>query len=151
MSLYNRLFGENEDAVALLGMINLTRNKFVRYRDVYLNKEGTKIIVLTRLGGANREDYFEIIENVKANPYYIKDYDDEFDNTYAYFEFKVPEKYADTCKKIAPKEDRLNVGDMFKKEVEEAKIPGSGASKRADAIAEEIFKAMEGGLSIIDL
>lgn len=51
MSLYNVLFGENEEATVLLGMIGATREDFGRYRDVYLNTEGNKIIVLTRVGG----------------------------------------------------------------------------------------------------
>lgn len=51
MSLYNRLFQENEDATALLGMISCTRDMFQRYRDVFLNVEGNVITVLTRLGG----------------------------------------------------------------------------------------------------
>lgn len=151
MSLYARLFGENEDATALLGMLSLTRRDFERYRDVYLNKEGTKITVVARLGGKNRRDYKQVFKNMKKHPNYIKNYDDKFDNTYSYFEFKIPEKYQYTCKTIAPKEDRMSVGDMFKKEVAEAKIPGSEASKRADAIAEEIFRAMESGNPFIEL
>ena len=115
MSLYNKLFGENEDATALLGMLSLTRKDFERYRDVYLNKKGTKMIVLTRIGGGNRKDYKDVFKNIKKHPEYIKNYDDKFDKTYAYFEFDVPEKYKYTCKSIAPKEDRLSVGDMFKK------------------------------------
>lgn len=51
MSLYNMLFGENPDAMALLGMLELTRKVFGRYRDVYLNKDGTKITVISRIGG----------------------------------------------------------------------------------------------------
>lgn len=151
MSLYTRLFGENEDAVALLGMLSLTRNEFQRYRDVYLNKEGTKIIVLTRLGGGNRKEYKQVFKNMKKHPYYIKNYDDKFDKTYAFFEFKVPEKYEHTCKAIAPKEERLSLKEMFEKEIEESKIPGSEASKRADAIAEEFFRAMESGNPFIGL
>ena len=150
MSLYNRLFGENENAVPLLGMISLTKNDFQRYRDVYLNKEGTKITVLTRLGGGNRNDYKETIEKIRKNPNYIYDYDDGYDSTYAYFEFTVPDKYTQTCKILAPKEDRLSVGEMFKKEIEEANIPGSPAAKRQEEIAEMLFKAMESGQNFIE-
>ena len=57
MSLYNRLFNENKDATALLGMINCTRNDFMRYRDVYLNKTGTIITVVARIGRYNRKEY----------------------------------------------------------------------------------------------
>lgn len=156
MSLYNRLFGENEDATALLGMLNLTRNEFGRYRDVYLNKEGTVITVLARVGGANRKEYRQVFNNMMHNEYYYQSYDDDFDKTYTYFEFKVPDKYSDVCKKIAPKEDRLSVGKMFKKEIQEAEIPGSDASKRMNAIAAELFENFlfgEGsnGINIIKL
>lgn len=92
MSLYNKLFDENKDAMALLGMIELTRNDFQRYRDVWLNKEGTIITVFTRLGGNNRKEYKQVFENIRKNPYYVQDFDDNFDETYAYIRFKVPEK-----------------------------------------------------------
>ena len=151
MSLYNTLFGENEDATALLGMLSLRRQDFERYRDVYLNKKGTKIIVLTRIGGGNRSDYKNVFKNIKKHPDYIKNYDDKFDKTYAYFEFNVPEKYKHTCKTIAPKEDRLSVGDMFKKEAEESQIPGTDAYKRADKIAEKIIEDIKKGNHIIEL
>lgn len=151
MSLYNRLFGENEDATALLGMVSVTRNDFQRYRDVHLNKEGTEIIVTTRLGGGNRNYYRQVFTNMKKNENYIKDEDDKFDNTYCYFRFKVPEKYADTCKKIAPKEDQPSVGEMFKREIEESKKPGTAAAKRMEALASAIFDSMESGDQFIEL
>ena len=157
MSLYNRLFGENEDAAALLGMLHLTKNKFGRYRDVYLNKEGTVISVLTRIGGGNRSDYNQVYTDIKKHPHYIKDYPDDFDDTYQYFDFSVPEEYLWTCSKMAPKDDRLSVGDMFKKETEEAKDPNSEASKRMEALADELFKNLfddsdnNGGIHIIHL
>ena len=71
MSLYNRLFGENPDAMALLGMIGTTRNDFQRYRDVNLNKDGNIIIVTTRLGGGNRDNYKQVFTNMRRNENYI--------------------------------------------------------------------------------
>lgn len=151
MSLYARLFGENEDATALLGMLSLTRRDFERYRDVYLNKGGTRIIVVARIGGGNRKDYKQVFKTMKKHPFFAKNYDDKFDKTYTYFEFIIPHKYADVCKKIAPKEDRLSVGDMFKKESEEAQKPGTEAYKRAEQLAKEIMEAIESGNNIINL
>lgn len=139
MSLYNKIFGENEDAAALLGMLHLTRNKFGRYRDAYLNKEGTVITVVTRIGGGNKHDYNQVYTDMKRHPHYLKDYPDEFDETYQYFDFNVPAGYQWTCSKIAPKEDRKSVGEMFKQEVEDAKDPNSAASKRMEQLAHEIF------------
>ena len=151
MSLYNKLFGENENAMALLGMIELTRNDFQRYRDVYLNKSATIITVLARIGGDNRKNFKQVFINIRKNKWYIRDFDDNFDNTYTYIQFKIPEKYQYTCKMIAPKEKELTVGEKFKKEVEEADIPGTDAYKRMDAIAKQIMGEIEKGNHFIEL
>jgi hypothetical protein len=155
VSLYNRLFGENEYSDILLGFIGVNKNMFMRYRDCYLNKEGTIVTILTRLGGVNRRTYKQVFNNVKQNPNYVRDYDDDYDDTYCYFEFKVENKYLKTAKIMAPKENRLSVGDMFKKEIEESQIEGSPASKRMEALANEISEKIEEckktGNNIIDL
>ena len=151
MSLYGRLFGENEEASAILGFAGLTRGMFMRYRDCFLNPEGTIVTVITHIGGNNRDEYRQAHTDIKRHPNYICDYDDAFDNTYCYFEFKVNDKFLETAKKIAPKEQHISVGDMFKKECEEANIPGSPAAKRQEEIAKLIFDAMENGEHRIDL
>lgn len=151
MSLYNTLFGENEDATALLGMINLTRNDFQRYRDVHLNVAGTIITVLTRIGGNNRKDYRQVFTNIRRNEFYVKDFDDNFDNTYAYFQFKVPEKYAKTCKHIAPKEERKTIKELFDKEIHDMQIPGTEAFERAEKLARQIMGNIESGNHFIGL
>lgn len=151
MSLYNRLFGENKDATALLGMINCTRDDFMRYRDVHLNKAGTIITVTARIGGNNRKKYGYILNNIRKNIHYKRDFDDNFDNTYAYIQFSVPEEYIKTCKMIAPKEERLNFGELFKKEIKDAEIPGTEAYKRMEDIANEIMKNIEKGNPFIGL
>lgn len=151
MSLYGRLFGENEEAPAILGFAGLTRGMFMRYRDCFLNPDGTIVTVITCIGGNNRDEYRQAHTDIKRHPNYICDYDDAFDNTYCYFEFKVDDKFLETAKKIAPKEQHISVGDMFKKECEEANIPGSPAAKRQEEIAKLIFNAMENGEHRIDL
>ena len=151
MSLYSRLFGENKEAHVLLGFVGLNKGIFMRYRDVYLNKKGTKVIVISRTGGDNRKDYRQSFINIRKNPNYIRDYDDEFDKTYCYFEFKVPDEFKYTAMQMAPKEDRISVGDMFKKEVEDAKVPGSPAAKRQEEIADLIMEAIIRGDHTIDL
>lgn len=154
MSLYNFLFGENKNSDILLGVIGLCKKDFGRYRDIYLNPEGDTITVLTRLGGLNRKDYEEEINKIKKNELYIKDYDDEYDNTYAYFEFKVPEKYSKMCKTITPKENRLSLKEMFDNEIEQSNIEGSDANKRKNEftkiILDEIDKA-ENDINIIGI
>ena len=151
MSLYTKLFGENKDAVALLGMLSLTRNSFGRYRDVYLNKAGDIITVLTRIGGGNAKEFAYVYNTLKEHSHYIRDYEDDFDETYAYFEFNVPTKYKQACRMMAPAEDRLSVGDMFHEEIEEASNPNSEAAKRMDKIAKEIMNAIDSGNTFISL
>ena len=151
MSLYNKLFGEHPDATALLGMIEVTRNDFKRYRDVYLNKEGNVITVITRLGGKNKNNYMQVFIDMQKNKHYIKDFEDDLDNTYCYFSFRVPEKYLNTTKYMSPNDEPLSVGDKFKKEIEEARIPGSPAAKRQEEIAEWIMKNIIEGNNIIEL
>ena len=100
MSLYNTLFGINKEMPVLLGMLAVNTEYFGRFRDVELIKSGSVIQVFTRTGGDNREDYKENWEKIRKHELYIGDYDDDFDNTYAYIEFKVPERYKDTAKKM---------------------------------------------------
>ena len=151
MSLYKRLFGENEEAPAILGFAGLTRGMFMRYRDCFLNPDGTVVTVITRIGGGNRNEYRQAHINIKRHPNYIRDYDDDFDDTYCYFEFKVDDKFLETAKKIAPKEQHPSIHEMFKKECEEANIPGSPAAKKQEEIAKLIFEAMKNGEHTIDL
>lgn len=151
MSMYNKLFGENEEATVLLGMIGVTRSFFERYRDAYLNKTGTKITVLTRLGGNNKKEYKHVYKAIRENPNFIKAYNDKFDKTYAYFEFKVPEKYKETAKKIAPKEEEPTLKEKFEKQFAEMSIAGTPAYEKANEIAEGILKAIQNGEKFIGI
>ena len=112
----------------------------MRYRDVYLNVGGDIVTVVARIGGKSyRKEYKQIFKNIKRKEYFVKDYDDKFDETYCYFDFKVPDKYSHTCEMMAPKEPVLSVGEKFHKEIQESKIPGSPAEKRMTQLAEAIF------------
>lgn len=144
MSLYNQLFKENKDADVLLGVLGINKAIFIRYRDIYLNKEGDKITVYTRCGGGNRETCSDMYSRIRNHPNYIRDYDDSFDNTYAYVEFSVPERYRDMCKHIAPKEDPLTVSQKFDQAVENMKKDPHGPEmKQAMDIFGPIFKEIE--------
>jgi len=101
MSMYNMLFSNNPDYKRILKSIGLegggpsTNSDLVyveRFRDSFY-KDGI-IYIYTRLGGGNREAYKECIEKLINNKYYIKNYDDELDCTYATFEFKKPDGVA---------------------------------------------------------
>ena len=111
MSLYNILHGQNPIAAALLEMLDVTPADFNRYRDAHLNKDGTVIIVYTRCGGGNRDDYFPT--ELTRHPSYIKDYDDDYDNTYAYIEFNVPTEYLELCSTLSTGHDPKTVHELF--------------------------------------
>lgn len=150
MSLYNMLFGTNEDASALLGMIEVNKEYFDRFRDVELTQAGEVIRVFTRLGGGNRDYYKKTWKKIQNHKLYIKDYDDDFDGTYAYIEFKVPEKFLETTKKMF-KGDPESFENKFKKELEDMDKPGTKASENAEKIANIITNAIKDGNKFIGL
>lgn len=141
MSLYNALFGKNEDKDVLLGMIGLTESFFERFRDIHLIKQGTVIRVFTRLGGENREDYEDTWEDITDHELYITDYDDDFDCTYAYIEFNIPEKFKETAKKMF-KGEPMSFEEKFNESLEDIGKEGTKANETAKIIAEQIENAI---------
>jgi len=101
MSLYNMLHGFNEHVEELLEILNLSSSDFGRFRDAYLNADGTEIIVFTRCGGGNREDYEWVFDDMESHPMYIRNEDDNYDCTYCSFYFKVPEDKLELTKSWA--------------------------------------------------
>jgi len=89
MSLYNMIFGMNPDSDKLLEILGKTREDFGRFRTVYM--EDGFIVVHTRNGGSNREDYEDVFDEMSTHPWYSHDADDDFDCTYANIYFKIPE------------------------------------------------------------
>lgn len=102
MSLYGVLGLDNSRSVSneLHDMLKLSDYDTGRYRDMYLSKDGTRIILLTRNGGGNREWQEDSIKSLQSHPLYRKDRDCDWDETYAEFFFTVPEEHADRCKEL---------------------------------------------------
>ena len=150
MSLYNTLFGVNEDMPILLGMIGLNAEYFNRFRDIDLINGGTVIRVMTRLGGGNRKNYQETWDKIRRHKLYLGDYDDGFDETYAYIEYKIPEEYIKTAKTMF-KGEPISFSERFKKELEDMDKPETEAYKRANEIAQKFVDAMENGKNIIEM
>ncbi len=90
MSLYNMLFGVNQLAPVLLAALGLSRDQVPRFRDCYVDGEKKQIVIHTRTGGGNREDYQDENDELCAHPQYLHDEDDDFDSTYADFYFSFP-------------------------------------------------------------
>lgn len=146
MSLYNCLFGMNKNTDAILGLIGLESDFFARFRDVNLIENGEIVRVLTRTGGFNREEYVDNWQEIYKNSNYITDYDDDFDNTYAYIEFKVPEDKLKEIKALYTGEpDSLE--DKFNKSIEEMNNPNSDSFKVAEKIAKQITEQIDKGES----
>lgn len=90
MSLYNMFFGMNPDTDKLLSLLGKTRADFGRFRNVYM--QDGYIVVHTRNGGGNRDDYEDVFDEMSEHPWYSHDEDDDFDYTYANIYFKLPEE-----------------------------------------------------------
>ena len=122
------LFGKNPNSDRLMAMLKLdTVYPIGRFRDIFLNKSGTKIILYTRNGGGNREHYDSENESgeecectgcimthyIPKHPNYIKDWDDYYDCTYAHVKYSVPEEFKEECKKMITGEEELCVGEKI--------------------------------------
>lgn len=101
MSLYNMVRGFNPNAAICLAMLGLEANKISRFRDAWLSDDGKNIIVLTRTGGGNRDDYAGSNEEMASVDGFVSDEDDDFDSTFARFTYKVPDKYISDTALIA--------------------------------------------------
>lgn len=87
MSLYNLVNGVNPATFLFLPMLGKHPDEYPRFRDCGITKDNN-IVILTRTGGPNRGSYGE--EEITKSPYFLKTYDADWDNTYGYYEFKVP-------------------------------------------------------------
>lgn len=98
--LYNMLFGENvSHKEFLFTLLGKEQGDFGRYRDIYVTDE--YIVVHTRNGGGNREDYEDVFDEMSEHPLYAYDEDDDFDCTYANIYFKHPAEHTEVLKELA--------------------------------------------------
>lgn len=164
MNLYNMMFGYSPLAGITLSALNLTPNDIPRFRDAYFDAEENRLVVYTRTGGGNREYYggrggydneeYEgpFNEDLEAHPNYISDEDDDFDSTYAYFYFAIPEEFSPiftTFKDLGAGKD-LNPTEKFAKMIEDLESGNSTpeterALEVGKSIVEQITKAIDNG------
>lgn len=99
MSLYNIINGVKPCTFFIAPLVvGHPQENVGRFRDCFLIDDdkpeyNNHIFIYTRMGGGNRKDYNEEIEKLQNNEFYVEDYDDDFDSTYATFVFKIPEKF----------------------------------------------------------
>lgn len=115
--LYNLIRGYSPACVLLMPMLGRTENQYPRFRDCFLSEDESKIVIYTRVGGKNRGLGYGEEELIK-DPNFFRTYDDDYDNTYGYYEFNVPEQWSEDFKKII-KGDLLNVSDEYVSKVKE--------------------------------
>ena len=85
------LNGVNPATFLILPMLGKHPDEYPRFRDCFVN-EHNQIVVLTRVGGNNRNTgYGE--EELYKDPNFVNTYDDDFDSTYGYYVFNVPDKW----------------------------------------------------------
>lgn len=98
MSLYNTIFGKNGWSDLVLALLNMRESDVERFRNCGIDFESKTIGITARTGGGNREDYPN--KFLTSHPLYKCDYDDDFDCTYAHYDFKFPEDIADDIAKL---------------------------------------------------
>lgn len=114
-----------------------------RFRDIYFNNEdGTpKIVLYTRNGGGNRDSYEYVFNLLESHPLYIRDYDDDFDSTYAYIEFNAPQVVIDFFDGVYTGKLET-VSEKFKAEIEAMEAGKTPNSKLMDFV-ENIVNEMK--------
>ena len=98
MSLYNMINGFNPACVLIMPMLGRKQDEYPRFRDCFVTEE-KNIAIYTRVGGRNRNCGFGE-EELYEDENFLTTYDDDFDSTYATYEFKVPEKWKSDFDKI---------------------------------------------------
>ena len=100
MSLYNMMNGVHPIAGDLLAMLGFDskekRAQIPRLRDTMLFQD--EIRILTRTGGNNREDYDNSVLTERDG--YIRDWDDAFDNTFAWWAYEWPDEWREQLQTI---------------------------------------------------
>lgn len=98
MNIYQMVNGVNPATFFILPMLGKHPDEYPRFRDAFMD-EGD-ILVLTRTGGGNREEYAEANAELETVETYVSNHDWEQDSTYAVWRFKVPVKWQEDFDKI---------------------------------------------------
>lgn len=91
MSLYNMINGVNPAVFFILPMLGEKHpDNYPRFRDCFV--DNNEINIFTRVGGGNRNCGFGE-EELQKHPNYLRDFDDEYDSTYATYVFSIPDEF----------------------------------------------------------
>lgn len=134
--MYNLLNGVQLSTFFILPMLGKHPDEYPRFRDCFVGKmihdfndvdylkipklkhgDENLISIYTRVGGNNRAHYQDEITKLKEMEGYVEDFDDKFDETYATFVFKVPDKFLKDFN-LVKEGDLLNTSKEYKEIVE---------------------------------
>lgn len=102
MSLYNLVNGVNPATFFILPMLGKHPDEYPRFRDCFIGDDNDSIVIYTRVGGNNRNCGFGE-EALYKHPNFVKTYDDDFDSTYGYYVFSIPDEWQDDFKALLSK------------------------------------------------
>lgn len=128
MSFYNMLFGQNPTSELVLSLLDLKQTDIERFRDCNILEDG--IIIYTRTGGGNREDYPN--EKLTSSPFYLYDEDDDGDCTYATYYFKFPDELREDIIKLSDIKANGIPASIVRKCIEVANRPKTDDDKWQD-------------------
>lgn len=120
MNFYNMIHGISKATFFVLPMLGKHPDEYPRFRDCFTSDDEhpeykDHIHVYTRVGGNNRGcGYGE--EELCKDPNFITSFDDSFDNTYATYVFKIPDKWRSDYQKIVEGK-LLEISDEYKTEL----------------------------------
>lgn len=115
--MYEMTCNINPDARMVLDLIGIDPEFLLeeaRLRDVYLSKDRTRVVIFTRIGGGNRSYHAPAITKLRNFKGYVTDYDDDFDNTYASFEYKIPQEKLPMVVAFLASSDTTTGGEKLK-------------------------------------
>ncbi len=140
------IHGENMLSGALLAILGIHKNDVPRYRDCYF--DGKHIIIYTRTGGGNRDDYAGSNDELCKLHGYLFDEDDDYDCTYANFHYKVPEQFnhmLDKLQQFAQNKTQSERWQDTLKQIESSSIDDPLVKRMTEAFA-PLFESIENSI-----
>ena len=126
-SMFNAVAGFSptaQTALILLDIFSKTQleAEVPRFRDAFIDPDKMVVVLMTRTGGGNRAEYAEANEALTKRPGFIRDYDDDFDSTFAYWEYELNEEAKLTLeKRIAETRDDPRMEGFFERPMDRFK------------------------------
>lgn len=139
--LYNAVIADGREEMRGEVLLPILGLPYVgRFRDVWVERgeNGEPIIAIyTRNGGDNREAQAKAIEIMRANPHYVSDRDDTFDNTYAAFYFSAPKEHEEFLRKMM--QDPIDTDQRWRDAI--ARLDTLGADE-LEAMTDRIMRSV---------